>query len=193
MYVGRIVSIGLTEQDKLCVMYRVSSRSFPNRVISELDGNLSVIPSEGHHSDIYTNPYISYNCLRHNERYAVVGNGTHTDPVFEKLENGMNMRDALANVLLAMDYEHDSYSTPRIAAIVDKKSRNTAIGVVRPRGIEVEVLPLKLGQYRYVTTYEKNQNRSENSGLDFNVFTAETASEFIISKGDFTNCIFRSK
>ena len=104
MYVGRIVSAGLTQDNRLCVMYRVSSRSYPNRVIKELSGALAVLPAEGFESDIYRSPYISYNCLRHNQRYAVVGNGTQADPVFEKLEAGMSMRDSLIAVLFGMDY-----------------------------------------------------------------------------------------
>lgn len=31
MYLGRIVAIGMTPQGKAAAMYRVSSRSFPNR------------------------------------------------------------------------------------------------------------------------------------------------------------------
>ncbi len=84
MYVGRIVSVGLTISNRLCLMYRVSSRSFTNRVIKDIKGALAVIPSPGSETDIYQNPYISYNCLRHNSEFAVVGNGTHTDPIFEK-------------------------------------------------------------------------------------------------------------
>jgi IMP cyclohydrolase len=142
MYIGRIVSVGLTENEKLCVMYRVSSRSFPNRVISELNDALAVLPAEGHQQDIYNNPFISYNCLRHDERYAVVGNGTHADPVFEKLQSGMRPRDTLASVLLAMDYEHDKLSTPRIAAVADKTRRLAALGVIRQDGIEVSEFTL---------------------------------------------------
>ncbi|MBP5233383.1 MAG: IMP cyclohydrolase, partial [Planctomycetes bacterium] len=31
MYLGRMVAVGMTPSGKLSVMYRVSSRSFPNR------------------------------------------------------------------------------------------------------------------------------------------------------------------
>lgn len=185
MYVGRIVSVGLSEAGQLCVMYRVSSRSYPNRVIQELNGALAVLPAEGHHNDIYTSPYISYNCLRHNARYAVVGNGTQADPIFEKLESGYSMRDALASVLLAMDYEHDDYSTPRIAAIIDKDTRKAALGVVRADGIESQVFSLEPGQYRYVSTYERNQLSRENEGFGFDASDVEAAANFIMSKGHF--------
>lgn len=129
MYIGRIVSVGKSKNGELSVMYRVSSRSFPNRKIMKLADSFAVIPKKGHHEDIYQNPYISYNCVRSNERYAVVANGTHTDPIFEKLLAGMNIRDAIGSVLLAMDYEHDELSTPRIVAITDKITDSCALGL----------------------------------------------------------------
>ena len=46
MYVGRIVSVGRTKDNKLSVMYRVSSRSFPNREIATLENSLAVIPKK---------------------------------------------------------------------------------------------------------------------------------------------------
>jgi len=150
MYLGRIVSVGLTLENKMTLMYRVSSRSFPNRIIREINGALAVIPASGFEKDIYQNPYISYNCLRADQQYAVVGNGTHADPVFEKVQSGMSMRDALCSVLFAMDYEHDSLNTPRIAAIADRENRTAALGVVRRQGIEVQEFSLRPGCYRYI-------------------------------------------
>lgn len=190
MYVGRIVSVGRTKDNKLSVMYRVSSRSFPNREIAELENSLAVIPKKGHHEDIYTSPYISYNCFRSNSRYAVVGNGTQADPVFEKLESGMNMRDAIANVLLAMDYEHDDYSTPRIVAVADLQTQKGALGSVRKDGIDVQVFDLALGEYRFVSTYEKCVVSTDNQGFDFDISDEAQAAQFVISGGafaEFTN------
>ena len=40
-------------------------------------------------------------------------NGSHTDPIIEKIMAGMNLRDAFTLSLLAMDYEHDTLDTPR--------------------------------------------------------------------------------
>ena len=120
MYVGRIVAIGKTKEDKLAVLYRVSSRSFPNREARINGTAVSIVPKEGFESDIYANPYISYNCLRLAGDCAVAGNGSHTDPIAEKLIAGVSMRDAMISVLSGMDYEHDDYQTPRIAAAVDR-------------------------------------------------------------------------
>ena len=185
MYVGRIVSVGLTNSNHLCLMYRVSSRSFPNRVIKDIKGALAVIPSRGSETDIYQNPYISYNCLRHNSEFAVVGNGTHTDPIFEKLESGMSSRDSLISVLSGMDYEHDDYSTPRIAAVVSKSSKSLALGIIRIDGIEVEVFNLKPGEYRFVSTYETNRILTDFGGVNFNPKSSKEAAQYIIDGGKF--------
>ncbi len=185
MYVGRIVSVGLSANNQICIMYRVSSRSFPNRAIKEINGSLAVIPMEGREHDIYQNPYISYNCLRRNERFAVVGNGTHTDPIIEKLESGMNMRDSLISVLFGMDYEHDALDTPRIAAIADKQHRSAALGIIRKDGIEVKEFELEIGCYRFISTYEKNYLSSEFCGCDLEVNNVEAATQFILNYGKF--------
>jgi len=186
MYVGRIVSVGLTNSNQLCLMYRVSSRTFPNRIIKDMNGSLAVIPSPGSETDIYQNPYISYNCLRHNSEFAVVGNGTHNDPIFEKLESGMSIRDSLISSLFGMDYEHDDYSTPRIAAVVGKSSKSLALGIIRADGIEVEVFNLNHGAYRFVSTYETNRISRDSGGSGFNPQNSKEASQFIIDGGKFS-------
>ena len=189
MYLGRIVAVGITKTNRLSLMYRVSSRSFPNRVIKEINGALSVIPTPGSESDIYQNPYISYNCLRHNSEFAVVGNGTHTDPIFEKLESGMRIRDSLTSVLFGMDFEHDDYSTPRIAAVVSRRSKSLALGIIRSDGLEVNVFGLEPDTYRYLSTYERNQISVHNSGSGFDLSSSEEVSRFIIDQGEFSNFI----
>jgi IMP cyclohydrolase len=185
MYVGRIVSAGLTNSNRLCLMYRVSSRSFPNRVIKNIKNALAVIPSQGSETDIYQNPYISYNCLRHNSEFAVIGNGTHTDPIFEKLDSGMSIRDSLTSVLFGMDYEHDDYSTPRIAAVACKSSKSLALGIIRKDGIEIEVFNLTPGEYRFVSTYETNKILTEFGGIELNAQNPKEAANYIINGGKF--------
>jgi len=111
MYVGRFLVAGPTVG-----AYRVSSRSFPNRQATERDGTVTVGPTaDAPETD---NPYISYNCVRRTDRGAVLGNGSHVDPIAEKLALGYPARDALAEPLLALDFEKDDYNTPRIAGIV---------------------------------------------------------------------------
>jgi IMP cyclohydrolase len=155
MYVGRfiIVAPGIGA-------YRVSSRSFPNRQVVERDGTLTVAPTpDAPETD---NPYISYNCVRavetpasadpgagDAETVAVVGNGSHVDPVTEKLGIGYPARDALADSLLAMDFEKDDYDTPRIAGVVGADA--AWIGTVRRDALLVE----EVTEPTLVATYEK--------------------------------------
>ena len=146
MYVGRFVVVAPGVG-----AYRVSSRSFPNRRVTDRDGTLTV----GSRPDApeTDNPYVSYNCARSvetpaGESLAVVGNGSHVDPVAEKLEVGYPARDALAAPLLALDFEKDDYDTPRIAGVVGAET--ATIGVVRRDGLVVEAVD----EPTIVATYE---------------------------------------
>jgi len=131
MYVGRIVGVGRTETGANTALYRVSSRSFPNRQAVDLGGKLAIVPREGHEGDIQKNPYIAYNCLRIANGWAIATNGSHTDPIVEKVAMGVPLRDALASCLLAMDYEKDDYDTPRIAAAVPASGDTGWLAIVR--------------------------------------------------------------
>jgi IMP cyclohydrolase len=119
MYVGRFLVVG-----PRIGAYRVSSRSFPNRRAVDRDGTITVAPTPG--APETDNPYVSYNCLRLTDRGAVLGNGSHVDPIAEKLALGYPARDAVAEPLLALDFEKDDYDTPRIAGIVGLSGDPTA-------------------------------------------------------------------
>ncbi len=146
MYIGRFVVVapGIGA-------YRVSSRSFPNRRVVDREGTLTVGPTpDAPETD---NPYVSYNCARPvstptDEPLAVVGNGSHVDPIAEKLELGYPARDALATPLLALDFEKDDYDTPRIAGVVGAET--ATIGVVRRDALLVETV----AEPTIVATYE---------------------------------------
>jgi len=149
MYVGRflVAAPGLAA-------YRVSSRSFPNRKVIERDGDLKVVPTDD--AEPTDNPYVSYNCVRRvaradgDEQVAVIGNGSHVDPIAEKVGMGYPARDALASALLSLDYEKDDYDTPRIAAVV---AADTAfIGTVRKDALVVR----EVDEPTLVATYEKD-------------------------------------
>jgi IMP cyclohydrolase len=145
MYVGRFVVVGPE-----VAAYRVSSRSFPNRRITERDGSLTVVPTED--AGETDNPYISYNCVRTVEaggETAVLGNGSHVDPITEKLGMGYPARDALAESLLALDYEKDDYDTPRVAGVLGESAY---IGVVRKDALLVR----EVEEPTLVATYEEN-------------------------------------
>ncbi|MHB9287483.1 IMP cyclohydrolase [Halobacteriales archaeon Cl-PHB] len=152
MYVGRFVVVGPEVG-----AYRVSSRSFPNRKAIERDAAVTVGPTaDAPETD---NPYISYNCLRVTDRGTVLGNGSHVDPIAEKLALGTPARDALAGPLGALDFEKDDYDTPRIAGIVGVDPADptageagAAIGTVRRDALLVEAVD----EPTLVATYEED-------------------------------------
>ncbi|MFC4540861.1 IMP cyclohydrolase [Halosolutus amylolyticus] len=162
MYVGRFVVVGPDVG-----AYRVSSRSFPNRKITAREEALTVGPTaDAPETD---NPYVSYNCLRVVDtptgETAAFGNGSHVDPIAEKLELGYPARDALAESLLALDYEKDDYDTPRIAATIGADGE-ALIGTVRKDALLVETVD----EPTLVATYETNAPEAIEFG-------AESASE----------------
>jgi IMP cyclohydrolase len=151
MYVGRFVCVGKTN-GKLWAGYRVSSRSFPNRHAVKLsDSTVAIMPKDV--KDLEKSPYISYNCIRIKNGAAVVTNGSHTDPIMEKIAMGYPARDALALSLLAMDYEKDSLDTPRIAAALS--NGQAYLGIVTKDSINVSDFPLMENECLMVATYEK--------------------------------------
>ncbi|WP_122090733.1 IMP cyclohydrolase [Halalkalicoccus subterraneus] len=150
MYVGRFLIVGPD-----CGAYRVSSRSFPNRRIVERDDRLTVGPTE--EAAETDNPYVSYNCVRSTGNEAILGNGSHVDPIAEKIGMGYPARDALASSLLALDYEKDDYDTPRIAGVLD--GEGGVIGIVRRDALLVE----RVEEPTLVATYE----RDTPEGIDF--------------------------
>ena len=157
MYVGRFVVVGPEVG-----AYRVSSRSFPNRRAVDRDGTITVGPTED--APETDTPYISYNCVQVTDRGAVIGNGSHVDPIAEKLELGYPARDALAEPLLALDFEKDDYDTPRIAGIVGVDDDPTAtadgksafVGTVRRDALLVE----EVDGPTLVATYERDSPSS---------------------------------
>ncbi|MFA9427444.1 IMP cyclohydrolase [Natronorubrum sp. A-ect3] len=163
MYVGRFVVVGPDVG-----AYRVSSRSFPNRKLTAREDALTVGPTDD--APGTDNPYVSYNCLRVVDtptgETAAFGNGSHVDPIAEKLELGYPARDALAESLLALDYEKDDYNTPRIAATIGDDGE-ALIGTVRKDALLVETVE----EPTLVATYETNAPES----FEFEADSAEAA------------------
>jgi len=162
MYVGRFVVVGPD-----VAAYRVSSRSFPNRQVVERDDALTVVPTAD--AEETDNPYVSYNCFRTGGGHAVVGNGSHVDPVAEKLELGYPPRDALAEALLALDYEKDDYDTPRVAGVLAADG-SAFVGTVRKDALLVR----EVDEPTVVATYEKDSPEPIGFGAET---AAEAASE----------------
>jgi len=160
MYVGRFVVVAPD-----VAAYRVSSRSFPNRRLRDRGDTLTVEPTPD--APETENPYVEYNGLRVSESgdAAVLGNGSHVDPIVEKLELGYPARDALANALLALDYERDDYDTPRLAGVLD--SDGAWVGIVRSDALLVQ----SVEEPTLVATYEKQRPEP----FDFDATTAADA------------------
>ncbi|MCZ3365127.1 MULTISPECIES: IMP cyclohydrolase [Methanobacterium] len=177
MYLGRMLAVGSTESGKF-VAYRVSSRSFPNRMVNVFEDRAAIVPKEGHEKDVFVNPYIAYNCIRIVDDVAVVTNGSHTDIIAEKIDSGMSIRDSIALTLLTMDYEKDELNTPRIAGATTLDG-DSYIGIVTHDGIIVE--KVKEDQCSYISTYE----HTKPNDVEFVCSNAEEAAKFIYSGGKF--------
>lgn len=185
MYIGRIVAAGMTPNGNVTAAYRVSSRSFPNRT-AQLNGEtVAIMPRRGHESDLAKSPYIAYNAVRLSGSIALATNGSQTDPVIEKNTMGMPVRDAMTLVLLAMDYEKDSLSTPRVCAAVDAVRKVATLGIVRKDAVLVREFELVPGKMFYVSTYEKNAPCRHNLDEAFNAEHADDICEYMISGGVF--------
>ena len=187
MYIGRIVAIGMTAAGNTAAMYRVSSRSFPNREARLAEKSVSIMPRKGFEGDLSKNPYIAYNCIKTAGNYAVATNGSQTDPIAEKIASGMPVRDALALSLLAMDYEKDSYNTPRIAAVVHLENATGFLATVRKDALLVSEFALTPGTAFYLATYEKNSPCSQNVENEFIAKNACEACDFMIKGGVFAS------
>lgn len=177
MYVGRIVVVGKT--DKPFVAYRVSSRSFPNRVARITDVGVAIHPLDP--EDMKRNPYIAYNCIRVSEKGVVVSNGSHTDPIFEKIEAGIQPDVALQQVLTEMGYEKDDFNTPRIAGVVTDTVG--FIGTIRAECLEVSSFELEENSCHVICTYE--MDRVESKSHPFVAESAEEAARYIVDGGIF--------
>ncbi|MDQ1261382.1 MAG: cyclohydrolase [Euryarchaeota archaeon] len=154
MYVGRIVVVGQC-RGRSFVTYRVSSRSFPNRRAEVRGQSIMVSPQDS--ADLARNPYIAYNCIRASGSvagyYAVVSNGTHTDMIFERIQDGQRPIDAIALSLLAYGYERDELDTPRIAGAV--RGDRCWLGIAKKDELRVREFDLMKDQAFLVATYEK--------------------------------------
>lgn len=184
MYVGRIVAVARNKEGRLAVLYRVSSRSFPNREAQVKQASVSIVPKPGCEGDVFKNPYIAYNCLRIVGNTAVATNGSQTDPIAEKIVMGVPVRDAFINSMLALDYEKDQYNTPRISSAITRGTEFGVLGIVREDGLEVRRMGLNRGECCFVSTYETN-HVSETQRGEFNAATAAEGAEFVLRGGLF--------
>lgn len=188
MYLGRIVSVGMTQDGKATAMYRVSSRSFPNREAREIGESIAIMPRPGFEDDLKKSPYITYNCARVTEKYAIVSNGSQTDPITEKIAMGMPVRDALAYCSLSMDYEKDDYNTPRVTAVVSRTEAKGWLAIVRHDALIVEEFDLVPGRLFYVSTYEHNcPSAHHQMDAEFDAADVDAAAQYVVDGGIFAD------
>ncbi|HOK04033.1 MAG TPA: IMP cyclohydrolase [Victivallales bacterium] len=187
MYLGRIVAAGMTKSGLISVLYRVSSRSFPNREAKIMNNSIAIIPKAGFEKDIFINPYIAYNCIKFAGDWVIATNGSQTDPIAEKIANGMSARDAFAISMLALDYEKDKYNTPRIGAAANAKQKKIILGIIRKDYMQIAEFDCHPGKLYYVSTYEHNSISEEHCDRNYEVKTADEACSYIMGKGIFAN------
>ncbi|WP_423792941.1 IMP cyclohydrolase [Methanocaldococcus indicus] len=179
MYIGRFLVVGKTKEGNNFLAYRVSSRSFPNRIAKIFGNSISIIPKNL--DEIFKNPYICYNCIKVVDNVVVGSNGSHTDFIAEKLHYGY--RDALASVLLSMDYEKDEYGTPRIAGIVDKD--RCFLGYVKEDSIRVAKFNLKESGIGYYLGVYNSCKITKKQKIEVPYNSAEEIAEYILNYKDF--------
>ena len=167
MYVGRIVGVGRNRKGDLIAAYRVSSRLYPNRNAEKLGNTVKIIAQPGSADAASNSPYIALECLIWNARFAVVSNGTHTRPIYERLKAGNAPRDAIVSVLVGLDREFDQRDTPRICGLVDLAENRVWLGSITAASLSVMPIEAQLGQLAYITTYEFPLPRVEQIDSDF--------------------------
>lgn len=188
MYVGRIVAAARTRAGANAVLYRVSSRSYPSRRAAAGEGRVAIVPKPGHEADAQDNPYVTYNCVRIASApggpVAVAANGSHSDPIAEKIGAGVPARDALAQTLLALDFERDAYSTPRIAAVVPLRGDPAWLATVRADALVVRAVELQAGRAAYLATYERH-DIDPGQVFEFDAADAASAARYAIDGSGF--------
>ncbi|AEK72300.1 IMP cyclohydrolase [Thermococcus sp. 4557] len=144
-YTGRTLGVGLMN-GRPFAFYLLCSRSFPRR--------RAIVRENAVYIENLTetdNPYVSYPVMRLLSEYAVVTNGLQTDFIAQALE-WESPKKALIHVLDALDYERDSYSTPRIAGIVGRNGRGW-LGFAGRDEFWVKELTLREGKAFVTATY----------------------------------------
>ena len=152
MYVGRIAVVGQAGRRSF-VAYRVTSRSFPNRLAEVRKKSILVSPRDP--ADLARNPYIAYNCIRVADDVAVVANGTQADMILERIVDGQKPGDAIALSLVAYGYERDELDTPRIAGAVSVSREKCWLGIAKRDEFRVKEFTLAESRAFLVATYEK--------------------------------------
>ena len=180
MYSGRILAVGRNKKGKIFGMYRVSSRSFPDRKIITSGTQGLVIPTTNIlFEDINQNPYVSYTCLKIVREFAILTNGEHTTPIAGQINNGLSPRQAMINVLSGMDYEFDQNGTPRIALVIDSKMDISWLGIISKSQINIQELNPNFNCGYFVSTNEFTNIGSDQMFSEFDIENGKGSAKFI--------------
>jgi len=185
MYVGRIVAVGRNRMGDPVAAYRISSRSYPNRKADKLGDTVRIIAQPGSADAASDSPYIDYECLVWNARFAVAGNGSHARPIHERLKAGNAPRDAILSVLVGLDREFDQYDTPRICGLVDLAENALWLGSITATGLSVMPVKAQPGQLAYITTYEFPFTHPGQIDSDFGAADASAVCRHIVDNSLF--------
>ena len=124
-YPGRILVGGTLENGRPFALYLISARSekSKNRVIAKEDGVVKTkLYKEGEEDNL-----IIYQVAKENSKIRVFSNGIQTEGIFNKLDSGSTLLEALDE----FSYEPDSLSTPRIALLENLEDGEYELGIVK--------------------------------------------------------------
>ncbi len=179
MYIGRFIVVGKTEHGHPFVVYRVSSRSYPNRTARVINNHtVSIIPTNPKEYD--GKQYLTYNCIRVVADKVIVGNGSHTDRIADRFSG--DPQYTLTDVLSEMGYEMDGYHTPRIAAIVDRRSGY--LGYVNDSGVKVKRVKMRRGIGQYLGVYNACRI-DENQVISIPVIDVGGLANYVLNYSNF--------
>jgi len=180
MYSGRILAVCRNKNGKLFGIYRVSSRSYPNRKIITSETHGIVIPTNNQSAGgIELNPYVSYTCMRIVREFAILTNGEHTTPIAGQIDNGLPPRQAMINVLCGMDYEFDENGTPRIALVIDSKADTSWLGIISKQQINIKEINPLVNQGFFISTNFYTDIGSNQVFSDFEIMDGMDSAKLI--------------
>lgn len=134
-YPGRGIYIECLKSDILRIAYFIMGRSTNsrNRIFQEIEGGIeTVCADEGKMADphlIIYNPVLTY------ENFTIVTNGDQTNTIYDFAKEYSLESDCFERALRARSFEDDEPNfTPRISAIVNHKSGDYKIAILKNGG-----------------------------------------------------------
>lgn len=134
-YPGRLLLSGTNEDGKPILAYAVMGRSSQsrNRILVKENG---VLKTKAYDESLIKDPeLIIYPAMMENDKSIIITNGSHTETIYNTLEEGKTLEEAIVK----LDYEPDDPNfTPRISLVSDKESGSYILSIVRKKGEDRE-------------------------------------------------------